>query len=60
MRLHYPRFYFNVMRSINILSVATVEAAAYAQQVVRAVSLIRPTVFFVGCLTTFSVLRLIV
>jgi hypothetical protein len=31
MRLHYPRFYFNVMRSINILSLATVEAVAHVQ-----------------------------
>jgi hypothetical protein len=26
----YPRFYFNIMRNINILSAATVEAAAQA------------------------------
>jgi hypothetical protein len=30
--LEYPRFYFSIMRSINILSAATVEAAAQATE----------------------------
>jgi hypothetical protein len=40
----YPRFYFSIMRSISILSSATVEVAALAHTVASAVSLTRPTV----------------
>jgi hypothetical protein len=47
-RFRYPRFYFSVIRSINILSAATVEAAAKAHWVARAVSLTRPTILTPG------------
>jgi hypothetical protein len=40
----YPPFYFSIMMSINILSVATVEVAAQARCVARAVSLTRPAI----------------
>jgi hypothetical protein len=44
----YQRFYFSIMRSINILSTATVEAAAQAHWVARAVSLTLPTILTPG------------
>jgi hypothetical protein len=40
----YPPFSFGVMRSINILSTATLEDAAQAHRVARAVSLTRLTI----------------
>jgi hypothetical protein len=30
-RFRYPQFYFSIMKSINILSAATVEAAAHTE-----------------------------
>jgi hypothetical protein len=42
-RFRYPRSYFSTMRSINILSAATVEAVSQAHWVALAVSLTRPT-----------------
>jgi hypothetical protein len=40
--------YFSVMRSINILFAATVEAATQAHWVAHAVSLIHPTIWLQG------------
>jgi hypothetical protein len=44
----FPRFYLRIMRSINILSAATVEAAAQSHWVARAVSLTSPTILTQG------------
>jgi hypothetical protein len=43
-RFRYPRFYFSIMRSIDILSATTVEASAQTHWVARAVPLTRPTI----------------
>jgi hypothetical protein len=50
-RFRYPRFYFTVMRSINILPAVTLEAAAQAHWVVLSVSLTRPTILLRGLQT---------
>jgi hypothetical protein len=50
----YPRFYFCVIRRINVQFGATAEVNAHAQGVVRAASLTRSTI---SDITSFPILR---